>query len=721
MKDIEVRKVNFFQLPEMDEYVEEIEDQTYYLVPESHMCSRVLYEDKFGYGKLNKVSQAMFERQQILRETSFNHNLQMRLKNVLPADLCQMFINQSKEDKTSIYHSDFMNSLLPLILTDEIDSLLCSYFNSEYSLFWYSYLETTTDRVNRSLSSHWHCDGGPIKHLKMLIYLNATEEHGGNTKFLDKETTDKLKDIGYIFGCTYSRSDDVGPLCRDRNIDLNEIIYEDIEAGDALLFNPQQVAHIGKIPDKGARHVLQLCFLPSPYHWKFTKNTVLHTQTRCMEFDHAPRILLNYVNGQSSAADKNRVMIPTNGAIASPAQLNMLLHNIFPEGHFAELMFSRLMEADPKLQHVNTLTTLIATLKRSFKGSVNWQGELGIDNMKNLLQLAKYEADFQDSIGRYAAQGKPDASGVFWPSPVHPDKPLSKYELLPFVQKHPIMDMTTAIGSAGSCFAFEIAKVFQQKGYNYIITERNDDPGSGMSIDGYTPGDKYAKFCANYGILFNTPSFRQLAERAFGLKSTKQILFQQSERDWVDPYRENVTFYSHEAYINDYDRHIAACRASLEQVEVFIITLGLNECWEFKDGTVMSRNPRSNMYPLVKHKTLTVQENVDNIQAFFDIVKQHNPKFKLIISVSPIPFLATGRAKEHHIITANTHSKAVLRVAAEELISNNEDMYYLPSYELVMECIKDAWEADDRHVKPSTVEQVVQMFKEIFIKPGDAE
>ena len=108
--------------------------------------------------------------------------------------------------------------------------------------------------------------------------------------------------------------------------------------------------------------------------------------------------------------------------------------------------------------------------------------------------------------------------------------------------------------------------------------------------------------------------------------------------------------------------------------------------------------------------------NIHNIQTFFDIIKRHNPKFKLIISLSPIPFLATGRADEHHIISANTHSKAVLRVAADTLVARNEDMYYLPSYELVTECIEDAWDSDDRHVKPATVNKVVDMFSQIFIK-----
>jgi hypothetical protein len=62
------------------------------------------------------------------------------------------------------------------------------------------------------------------------------------------------------------------------------------------------------------------------------------------------------------------------------------------------------------------------------------------------------------------------------------------------------------------------------------------------------------------------------------------------------------------------------------------------------------------------------------------------------------------------------HSKAVLLVAAEKLVANNADMYYLPSYELVTQCEKEPWHPDRRHVKSEVVARVVSMFEEIFVK-----
>ncbi len=716
---MEIRRRRFNNMFDVNEVVEQLEDQTYYLVPGHQYDLRSHFDKKSGYTELHKLAQDRFDRNYVTRECEVAKKHLTCLREVIPVDLCQMLMNEHANNPEALKEPQIMKSLLPLILNDNIDSQLCSYFNSEYNLLWYSYLDTPTftDRERRSYSSYWHCDGGPARHLKMLIYLNPYEEHLGNTRFLDKPTTDKLKDTGYIFCDISLRTDDLGPLGRAKDIEIKPKMYDDIKAGDALLFNPNQLAHIGKVPELKNRHVLQLCFVPSPFHWEHAMEHIQPVQNHCVDFANGwAKNIMSQVEDRPRAYE-DQVLIPSINGIQSRDQLRWLIQNMYKDQEQANKMYTQLIKSDPKLSQLNSINALMNVLKTSTRDSINWEGELGVNNIRNLAQLANYEAELQDSITRYSPKDKPSSQGIFWPMPDHPEHPGSKYDQLPFVQTHPIMNANTPIGSAGSCFAFEIARVFQEMGFNYVVTERNDDPNAGFGVDGYRAGDKYAKFCANYGILFNTPSFRQLAERAFGVTKTKQILFQQPDGGWVDPYRESVLFFNSDAYKKDYHKHIAATRAALEQVEVFIITLGLNECWSFRDGTVMSRNPRANMYPYVTHKTLTVEENIANIQAFFDIVKQHNPNFKLIISVSPIPFLATGRGETHHVITANTHSKSILRVSAEELVNNNEDMYYLPSYELVTECIKDAWDIDTRHVKKSTVEQVVDMFKQIFIKP----
>lgn len=304
------------------------EHEQYHLVPDHHHGLRALIEKKQRFGELNTLAQQQFDRQYVVKPCELSQKHQSLQKMVLPQDLCGQLIKQNAENPDAIKHPQVIESLLPLILSEDIDSQLCSYFGSEYTLMWYSYLQTPTYREKRSYSSYWHCDIGPEKHLKMLIYLNDYDSHLGNTKFLTKQSTDKLKKAGYIFGSIGNRTDDIGPLCRDRNIDMTQTMYENIRAGDALLFNPNHLAHIGKIPELDDRHVLQLCFVPSPYHWQFAQQSVLPVQTFRSLFDAVADKILEYAESQSVELE-DQLLIPAGGGIDSSQQLSWLLNNIF--------------------------------------------------------------------------------------------------------------------------------------------------------------------------------------------------------------------------------------------------------------------------------------------------------------------------------------------------------------------------------------------------------
>jgi len=415
------------------------------------------------------------------------------------------------------------------------------------------------------------------------------------------------------------------------------------------------------------------------------------------------------------------ILLTDDLKIKNIAQLNHLLSAIFNDDpEYVARLQTMICEADPSLQQINSVVEVVKILKQSFKNSLNWSGYIPPLDAKHLLQLASFEETAIISQERYSDQGKPKQKSIFWPNPSHAKHPSSRFSTLPYVKKHPLIDKNTPIGSAGSCFAIEIARALQEQTFNYVITERADDPSTGVYVDSYTAGDEFAPGSFNSGIQFNTVNFRHLAEKAFGTREFKPLVIEQKTSSggtyYMDPYRADIFFASEQAYLDDYQKHRDAIREALTTCEVFILTPGLNECWELTDGTVMARNPRRATYPYAKHKTLTVAENIENLELFFNTVKQHNPNFKLILSLSPVPFLATGRSETHHVIEANCHSKATLRVAIDEVVRSNPDIYYLPSYEYVSYCSEKPWMEDDRHVQRDTVRQIIQMFSEIFYK-----
>lgn len=340
--------------------------------------------------------------------------------------------------------------------------------------------------------------------------------------------------------------------------------------------------------------------------------------------------------------------------------------------------------------------------------------------IESLMDFVRYKKIVHETFDAYNVKTKPNPKAVYWPNPTR-DPDQSLYTTLPVIKNFGIVSSKTPIGSAGSCFAFEIASNLQKRGFNYVVAEKRYQPDVGVYEHSDNSSNPYAQSSANWGTLFNTPSFRQLAEKAFHTREFPQLLLHNKLENGVmyysDPFREDMSFATPESYANDYEKHRNAIRQALTQCEVFIITLGLNECWELiKEKLAISRNPRHEaLGVLVQHRILTVEENIKNIQTFIDIVRKHNPALKLIISVSPVPFMATGRSKDCHVMTANCHSKAVLRVAAEELVKNNRDVFYFPSYELATMGTKEPWTADQRHINAPTISRVMQLFDEMFV------
>jgi hypothetical protein len=80
-----------------------------------------------------------------------------------------------------------------------------------------------------------------------------------------------------------------------------------------------------------------------------------------------------------------------------------------------------------------------------------------------------------------------------------------------------------------------------------------------------------------------------------------------------------------------------------------------------------------------------------------------------------VPLHATFRAADTHVITANCHSKSTLRVAAEAFAARHPGVYYFPSYETVLHCTRNPWQADQRHVSAEAVDNVMSLFRRMFV------
>lgn len=225
---------------------------------------------------------------------------------------------------------------------------------------------------------------------------------------------------------------------------------------------------------------------------------------------------------------------------------------------------------------------------------------------------------------------------------------------------------------------------------------------------------KYGFFSTRYGIIFNAPSLRQLIERGLGLLELKPFLFCQNDI-WHDPYREEVPFSSPEEYAADLPIFLRALRKMVQEVEVFVISLGVNEVWQFKhDDSYLSRVPWKMSPALLKHKVLSVDDNLAQLQQMRDVWIQHNPNIRIIVTVSPVPLLATFRSEQVNVVVANCEAKSVLRVAGQEFANQNDNVTYFPAYEAVMYGSREQYREDGRHIHPDAIDRAMRIFRDTY-------
>ena len=389
--------------------------------------------------------------------------------------------------------------------------------------------------------------------------------------------------------------------------------------------------------------------------------------------------------------------------------VDALIKTIFSPGAVQQLLIETLVSGKKTFANAEQLFGDLRGFFAANSGGVFEKaefGDLSSDFLQQAERLDQFEKRFKRDNQRYDTSAKRNRNVVYWPNPVHSEHPSSLFEQLPYTVSRNLINKSTPIVSAGSCFASEIAWYFQDRGYNYVVEESEPREASKPESS------------ACWGIIFNTPSFCQLAEKAFGIRQMPRLAeYHHAGQYWQDPFRENVPFSSVEALDANRTHHLEACRRAFLKSRICIITLGLNECWEYiPDGSVLSRNPKTPLQTtLFRHRELSLSENIFNLQTFFEILRKYNPNLELIVSVSPIPFLATGLGEEKHVIVANARSKAILRLAAEEFSNANDGVYYFPSFEMVTHCIENPWEKDQRHVNATAIERVMELFEAMYV------
>ncbi|PPQ28469.1 GSCFA domain-containing protein [Rhodopila globiformis] len=274
------------------------------------------------------------------------------------------------------------------------------------------------------------------------------------------------------------------------------------------------------------------------------------------------------------------------------------------------------------------------------------------------------------------------------------------------------------VATAGSCFAQHIARHLAMSGFNYFVSERENPviPGNLAAEYGY------GLFTARYGNIYTSRQLLQLLKRAYGLFQPVEDVWHKKNGSLVDPYRPQIQpdgFASLAEYLADRQQHFAAVRRAIEELDVFVFTLGLTETWASEeDGSVYPVCPgvAGGTFDERRHRfvNLTVAEVCADLREAIEFIRVRNPASRFILTVSPVPLVAT--AADRSVIVSTTYSKSVLRVAAQEIADKDENIAYFPSYEIItgQHARGKYFAADLRSVTEEGVSRVMELFMQHY-------
>lgn len=269
------------------------------------------------------------------------------------------------------------------------------------------------------------------------------------------------------------------------------------------------------------------------------------------------------------------------------------------------------------------------------------------------------------------------------------------------------------VATAGSCFAQHISSRLAKVGFNFFVTE------AGQHLpEAQRKALNHGVFSARFGNIYTSRQLLQLFQSCFEGRTVAEDVWQRPDGRYVDALRPQVTPDGHdsaEQVRGEREAHLVAVRRMFEECDVFVFTLGLTETWRSRlDGTVYPLAPgvSGGSFDPDRHEfvNLDVHDVLGDMETFLSGLKGVNPGARVILTVSPVPLIATY--EDRNVLVATTYSKSVLRVVADMLWRRHEWVEYFPSYEIIVGNYNNSlyYEQDYRGINRIGVDHAMRCF-----------
>lgn len=238
----------------------------------------------------------------------------------------------------------------------------------------------------------------------------------------------------------------------------------------------------------------------------------------------------------------------------------------------------------------------------------------------------------------------------------------------------------------GSCFAQHISRALIARRLNWFEAE----PAPSRTPIELAQRFNYGIFSARTGNIYTAAQLLLWTRLARGLVDPAKIELWTDAggrvHDTLRPQIEPGGFASADEAQASIATTARAFLRSFAEAEVFIFTLGLTEGWmNSHSGQVYPLCPGTGVGvfdpDLHVFRNYSYPEIRADLEEAFELMRVANPGLRLLLTVSPVPLVAS--ASGDHVLVATTYSKSTLRAVAGDLAAQNPAIDYFPSYEII--------------------------------------
>ena len=220
-----------------------------------------------------------------------------------------------------------------------------------------------------------------------------------------------------------------------------------------------------------------------------------------------------------------------------------------------------------------------------------------------------------------------------------------------------------------------------------------------------------------FGILFHPKAIENFITKAINEERyTEKDIFFHNERYHSFDAHSSLSSSSKDELLNNLNTNIKLTHELLKTSSHIIITLGT--AWVYREiaSDILVANCHKIPQKKFLKELLSIDEILESLEAIQSLVKSINSNISILYTVSPVRHIKDG-------FVENQRSKAHLLSAIHQVIEPRKNIFYFPSYEIMMDELRDyRFYAEDMiHPNQTAINYIWEKFTDTWFSESNFE